>query len=58
MNPFLYRLCRQHDTYYIHACPACFLEYYRQRERQTGEAEVVDLRAVAYLAHTSYPMVP
>ncbi len=58
MNPFLFRLCHQHDTYYIAECPGCFLEYFRQRQRQTGEAEIVPLKHLAYLAHTSYPVVP
>jgi hypothetical protein len=58
MNRFTYRLCHQHDTYYVVECPACFLAYFRQRERQTGEAEIVPLQHVAYLASTSYPVVP
>lgn len=58
MDVLTYRHCRQHDTYYMKACPECFLAYLRQRERQTGEAEIVPLRHVAYLARTSYPVVP
>lgn len=58
MDVLNFRHCRQHDTYYVVECPACFLEYFRQRERQTGEAEIVPLQHLAHLAHTSYPVVP
>jgi hypothetical protein len=51
-----FTLCKQHGTYYAVACPRCFLERYEQQERQTGEAVVVPLADVAYLAATSSPM--
>jgi hypothetical protein len=60
MDVLNYRLCKEHDVYYLHACPCCYLSDMRRVEAYTRHSEAVDLRGLAYLRATStrLPNVP
>lgn len=59
MEVLNYRLCKEHGTYYLHACPACYLADMRRVEIRTRHPEPIDVRGLAYLRRTStrWPMV-
>ena len=50
-----FRRCAAHDVYFVHACPACYLEDAQRRERYTGRPHPCVMADVAYLAATSTP---